>query len=376
MHDDNEKEKRTRELEKLRSTEIAMHGLRNVDEQYTFYYDETNNIRKLHIRDGRLNVVDLKDFILGGVVQKEKTVGFDLSKLRTDLRLHKNIIELKLKHIAQGDFLELVKSEKLALFLQWLLESKSIVHYHHLDPFYWSIVDIIDSILSGISDPSMTANQQILKFDLYEVLKCNLSLTVTIFDRYDYPNLTAGNRNLFIRDLIELVENSSGVLEHFNHYMLKGVVQYALQLDSLSFIEDNLPRILINDFSNFYKSRVRLFNKSIHIFDEEPSIVPHFISDVIFQKEFKGKYRFSCSRDEEGIQIADIVVGILGKMHTYFRELTVSGIERDHGQLDGVCLTNVKLINQLLSNSDQESNAFLHHVASGYDLAKMRIFFS
>ncbi len=160
------------------------------------------------------------------------------------------------------------------------------------------------------------------------------------------------------------------------HYMLKGIIQYGLRLDSLSFIEDNLPKILIDDFSNFYKSRVRLFNKSLHIFDEEPSIVAHFDSDVLFQEMFKGKYRFSCSRDEEGIQISDIVVGILGKMHTYFREFTASEIEYDRSHLGGTCLANLELINQLLSISDQESNAFLHHVASGYDLAKMRIFFS
>ena len=297
------------------------------------------------------------------------------TKLKVDLKLHKNITELKLKHLAQGEFLDLLKSEKLAVFFQRLLDSKAIVHYHHLDPFYWSIVDIIDSIVSGVDEPTITAHRQILKFDLYEVLKNNLSVTVAIFDKYGYPNLTADNRYQFIRDLIELLENGSEVLEHFNHYMLKGVIQYGLRLDSLSFIEENRPKILIDDFSNFYKSRVRLFNKSQHVFDEEPSIVACVEDDAIFQEMFNGKFRFSCSRDEEGIQISDVVVGILGKMHTYFREFTVAEIDHDRSQLDGICWTNLKLINQLLTVSDKESNAFLHHVASGHDLAKMHIFF-
>lgn len=375
MNSEDEKKERIGKLEELRAAEIAMHGLRNVDGEYSFYYDETNNIRKLHIRDGRLNVVELKDFVLGGVVRKGKPVEFDLVKLRSDLKLQKNIGELKLKHIAQGDFLNLVKSEKLATFLQWLLDSKAIIHYHHLDPFYWSIVDIIDSIVLGIGEPAVTAHRQILKFDLYEVLKNNLSITVTVFDKYEYPNLSAETRMPFIKDLIELLENSPDVLEHFNHYMLKGVLQYGLRLDSLSFIEDNIPRILIDDFSNFYKSRVRLFNKSIHVFDDEPNIVAHFDSDVLFQEMFGGNYRFSCSQHEEGIQVSDIVVGVLGKMHTYFRQFTAAEIEHERSQFDEICWENLKLINQLLGISDQVSNAFLHHVASGHDLAKTRIFF-
>lgn len=375
MGDAEEKEKRLKEFQKLRSMEIEMHGLRNVDEQYTFYYDETNNIRKLHVRNGRLNVVDLNDFVLGGIVQNGKAIGLDLLKLRADLKLHKNIAELKLKHIAQGNFLNLLKSDKLAVFLQWLLESKMRVHYHHLDPFYWSIVDIIDSIVFGIDDPSITASQHILKCDLYEVLKHNLALTVAVFDKYGYPNLTVDNRHSFIRDLIELVENSPDVLEEFNHYMLKGVIQYGLRLESLNFIEDNIPNVLIDDFSNFYKSRIRLFNKSLHVFDEEPSIMPHLSSDLLFQEMFKEKYYFSCSKDEAGIQISDVIVGLLGKMHTYLRGFSGSEIEHDRDQFDGVSKMNLELINNLLSISDQESNAFLHHVASGYDLSKSQIIF-
>jgi hypothetical protein len=33
----------------LRDPEIAMYGLDTADEIYTFYYDETNNIRRLHV---------------------------------------------------------------------------------------------------------------------------------------------------------------------------------------------------------------------------------------------------------------------------------------------------------------------------------------
>lgn len=34
---------------------IQNHGLQNTDDVYTFYYDETNNIRKLYLKDSGLN---------------------------------------------------------------------------------------------------------------------------------------------------------------------------------------------------------------------------------------------------------------------------------------------------------------------------------
>ena len=89
MKNEDEKKERKKKLEELRSAEIAMHGLRNVDEEYSFYYDETNNIRKLHIRDGNLNVVDLKDFVLGGVAHKGKIINFDLPNVLSGQPPHK-----------------------------------------------------------------------------------------------------------------------------------------------------------------------------------------------------------------------------------------------------------------------------------------------
>lgn len=45
-----------------------MYGLTKANKSYTFYHDETNNIRKLHVGARGLNVAELKVFVLGGVV--------------------------------------------------------------------------------------------------------------------------------------------------------------------------------------------------------------------------------------------------------------------------------------------------------------------
>ena len=47
------------DIDEIRDPQIQMFGLTGADTVYTFYHDETNNIRKLHIDDQGLNVSEL-----------------------------------------------------------------------------------------------------------------------------------------------------------------------------------------------------------------------------------------------------------------------------------------------------------------------------
>lgn len=40
------------------------------DEAYTFYYDETNNIKKFYLREFDFNAIFTENFILGGLVHQ------------------------------------------------------------------------------------------------------------------------------------------------------------------------------------------------------------------------------------------------------------------------------------------------------------------
>lgn len=53
-------------MDELRSNIILVNNLYNMDIECTFYYDETNNIRKFHIIEDGFNVVDPGNFVLGG----------------------------------------------------------------------------------------------------------------------------------------------------------------------------------------------------------------------------------------------------------------------------------------------------------------------
>ena len=68
------------------------------DSYFTFYYDETNNIRKFYVRKIDFNSYFNSNFVLGGLVYQRSSPNIKL--LFDRLNLQKNITEVKLKHIA------------------------------------------------------------------------------------------------------------------------------------------------------------------------------------------------------------------------------------------------------------------------------------
>jgi hypothetical protein len=84
--------------------------------------------------------------------------------------------------------------------------------------------------------------------------------------------------------------------------------------------------------------------------------------------------RFADSHVETGIQLADIVVGVLGKIYTYFTETPPDEVALARTRLAGTSLQNAELLRDLISTSDDANVAFLHHVASSYDIQKLDIF--
>lgn len=87
-----------------------MHGLTSVDDVRTFYHDETNNIHKPQVTADGLNVTAPKVFALGGVVHAGSPHAIDITPLRAAMRIQNSATEIKLEHVAKGDFLALLSS--------------------------------------------------------------------------------------------------------------------------------------------------------------------------------------------------------------------------------------------------------------------------
>jgi hypothetical protein len=361
------------DVDEVRQAAIAVSGLVGLDEVYTFYNDETNNTQKLRINENGLNVADPKVFVLGGILHAGSPRPIDLAPLRQAMRIQKTAIEIKLEHVAKGEFLACLGSSKLTAFLRWLEASELLVHYTEIDPLYWSCVDIIDSILAARSNLARLmpyANH--LKSDLVSLLRVDLPATVSLFQRFGYPGLQPSEREPFVRALLTLMERNATAIPAFNYTMVEGVVQAGREVASLVFIEDNPRGELITTFSHFYRGRVALFKYSNHVFDEEGTIQEAFETDPLTSEGRPlTNYRFADSKAESGIQVSDVIVGLLGKMHSYCIVTPADEVGRDRDALAGPSLENANLLRDLIDASDRGNQAFQQHVASLYDRDKV-----
>lgn len=359
----------------IRDREIALHDLSSADAVYTIYHDETNNIRRLHVRSNGLNVQEPQCFVLGGVAHRGAPRALPLEDLRAALRVQKNAPEIKLKHVATGEFLELLKAPRLEIFLDWLAGQELFVHYSVIDPLYWSVVDVVDSILTGYREPRLLALNMALKNDLYTLLRHNYDGTVDLFQRYTYPDVGRERRAAFVAELLELLEQRCDLLTHFNYMMLKGVLEIAQRIDSLPYLEDEEPNVLIDSFAPFYIQRICLFKNSHLILDVEDVIEKHLTGTRFGDGDRELKhFRFALSHDETGIQVADVVTGLLGKFFSFICATDAVELVVKRRDLKAQQKHTLGMLSELLDRSIAENKAFAHFVLSLEDQQKAGFF--
>lgn len=365
------------DISENREIEAQIHNFQNIDEEYIFYYDETNNIRKFWFKDeNRLNIPkkDLtKNFVLGGIVHYKADAKFNLEDLKQKLHLQSTMKEIKLDHIAKGDFISCLKSKKLEVFLDWLILSDFFIHYSSLNILYWSLVDIIDSV--------MKENFIVIHLDLktvfYEFIKVDLDSFLKILYKYDYPNIKREKSIQFLDEVSQFIEkNRVEFIEKYPFLNLKliDIILYLLkQADKqdLTFIMDEKDNILIEHLFPFYLRPLGIFKNSQHIFDEEKQIEDFFFSYDLFDGENKWEnIKFEDSKENVLIQISDVIVGLIGKLFDYTNNLTFEQITNIRTQLNENQIKNCSSIAKLLLKSDNHSLAFNHSIQSLIDKEK------
>ncbi|MEZ2142259.1 DUF3800 domain-containing protein [Bradyrhizobium sp. DN5] len=187
------------------------------------------------------------------------------------------------------------------------------------------------------------------------MLRCDLATTIQLFHAFGYPGLAPEGRRPFLDKLIEIVERNSGVLPDFNAMVLKSVLKAGRALASLDFIEGYPPNLFIDEFSTFFQGRIAIFKNFAHIFDMEKIVRERLLKAPLTSN---GKpvtnFRFADSKDEPGLQISDVIVGVMGKMHTYFTNTGPEEVAADRAALVGPSLENAQLLSGMISASHAE----------------------
>tara|TARA_B100001250_G_scaffold395702_1_gene400891 strand:- start:788 stop:1918 length:1131 start_codon:yes stop_codon:yes gene_type:complete len=349
---------------KLRSMEIAVHGIRRADDKLTFYCDETNNIRKLLLTDDGTNVSEHKNFVLGGIVLQEGQALPEIDSLHSSLRLQATATEIKFRHLAKGDFEAALASPKIARFLAWLTDHKLAIHYSSINTLYWSFVDIVDSILASQRFDAFGRGRDEMKNELYRIACKDKPAFLALIRRHGYPNIQHGKAADFLTDVETFLDLHEPEGSNLPTLLLKELVGKANVLSDLDFLVDNNEDVLIENFSLFFVRPLHLFTNATHVFDREIQI-EQILSAGAYKELTQGvSYRFSDSQSDPGIQIADVIVGLLGRYQDFVEEHRLQELldrKKTWSKEQTDCF---RLLRGLIDYSDDMSTAFIHRITA------------
>ncbi|MFE6170184.1 DUF3800 domain-containing protein [Viridibacillus arvi] len=345
----------------------------------TLYYDETNNIRKLHIESNGLNIDEPQIFVLGGIIiEDESKLSLSIEELKKSINLQKSAKEIKRKHVAKGNIIDILNSPKTTSFFNWLDTNHILIHYINVDLLYYSVVDIIDSLILNSSTIYIPLNLD-LKNLLYELILINKAEILEIFHKYEYPNISPDNTTPFIINLknclfqenesfIELKKNYDANYFHFIFHTLNGLFKDTDVHAPLAFLTNEKSFLLVDSFEHFYVTRLSLYQNAIHILDEEKSLNKELIKSCVGNTEFKFVPSHTC----DFVQISDVVVGILGKFFSYINKMNLPYNINFQSELNSVGTNNLKLLCKLLLLSEERDIKFLCNVLSSKSLENFR----
>lgn len=338
---------------------------------YTFYYDETNNIKTFYVRENDFNYSFTANFVLGGLVHEGDTP--DVQPLIESFRLQKTAPEAKFKHIAFGGFIDCLKSQKLKLFFRYIIDSPLYVHYTSLNILYWSVVDIVDSaILNSSAAQQIGGFSNKLKNDLYKLCRLEIQTVARLFYDFGYPNIKPENIGAFIDALIGVFEPYLDKAEfHFGLESLRQILKQSRKQGSLPFIMDEEDHVLLKDLTHFYLRPVYTFKNSAHIFDNEDSIQEELKQyRLLFNGTEYKNYTFVDSQASPLTQLSDIFSGIMGKYTHYRNTHSIEQIQQDIANLSALQLENLKLFVEIIDRSDRKNPAFMYSTDSHEELLK------
>lgn len=365
------------DIEDLRRLDIRLHGLDRADAPYTLYYDETNNIRRLHVTADGLNVDNPGCFVLAGVAHRGARKPIDIAPLRAALKLQPTTKEMKLAHIGKGDILDLLRSRRLGAFLDWIAESGLFLHYQCLDVIYWSLVDIVDAALMAAEREELFLVAPALKDMLNIALRRDLEATTDLFRLFNYPALDPRDGPQFYHVVLQMVVVEADQLHPLYGSLLAQVLEDAIQGESFPFIEggDEDQHILIEGFDIFFRHRIALLRNSTHVLDLEEVVRRELIAAPLMRDGLPvDSFMFVDSQDEPMIQVSDIVAGLLGKFFSYVVSTDIDTVRADRAVLSDVQAQNLAKLARLVDLAAEENEAFAHRVMSLSDTHKADIF--
>ena len=346
----------------------------NVEEKLFFYYDESNNCRKFWLNSSNrgFNFNPDADFVLAGVASEEE-IELTLEELRDSLKLQKNVNEIKSKTLFRGkDFIECMGIKTVTGLLDILERYNLFVHYEHVNNFYYTVVEILDSITSPSEIELFGFEYFQLKSTLFNMLHPHIAAVSDIMIRYSYPNIQSDSIRGFCLELCSILGPKYDMKP--DEKFVYGAIKRAAQGDELLFVQNNEDYILQDNYAVFYSNRITMFPNSEHCFDEESSLQTEINRQVKMSGEYHN-YRFVESKYNYMVQISDLIAGLFGRMFSYFNQHETKDFQSTIVSLTDRQVDNLCRLYRLLKKSDDRNKGLLHSITSVGMIDKRNLFF-
>lgn len=341
---------------------FAGQPLYGLDEEYAFFYDETNNIRKFWIRKDGFNEQP-KNFVLGGIVHKKSDPLIELDEMVKSLHIQKSAKEIKFNQLATGSYLGVLNSKKIRTLLEWLIANGVFIHYTNFNILYWSLVDIVDSLWDEPELRQYMRYVMYIKNELFNLANADLDRLVPILKKYRFPNIQRNAGPAFMMEFSGFLESVSKKPQSDISKLVIYMVSKGANLPELPFIMDNEDDVLIDSFDSLFLSPLYIYPTSSHTFDSETKIQKALGST---QVEYKGgfvEYSFVDSRDCVEIQLSDSICGLLGSHFNFLEAHSVEELIEIKQNLNSVQRQTLSLLSKLIDISDAQSNGFMHRIS-------------
>lgn len=353
---------------------LAMWGV-NTEEELHFYYDESNNCRKFWLDSAKkdFNHDFRADFVLAGIAS-ENEFQIPFEELKQRFSLQNNAVELKSKSLFRGkDFLQCLGTKQVTALIRLFSDYNLYIHYSHVNNFYYTIVEILDSITTPEEISDFGFDYFMLKTTLYNMLFPNIDKVAQTMIKYSYPNIKAEKIEDFCKELLNSID--SRYKQKPDEKFISGILKRASKSTEMVFIQNNVDFVMQEDYSIFYVDPILKFSKSMHHFDEELSIQNKVIETISQFKKGVTNYEFINSKDNTMIQISDLVAGLLGKMFTFINSTPNNVMRKMVIEFNNVQIINCLAINELLTKSDLRNKGLLHSTTAIGILDKLNCFF-
>ena len=348
------------------------------NEEYTFYYDETNYFGKFWMKQNKRGTYEFncdidKDFVLAGLVVKPESAILDHEMLWKRLNLSPQVHELKFnKQFSMGDFVQTLGKGKLNQLLHVIDEHGYHIHVAHMNAFYYSIVDIVDSAvnLDDIIEYRGTANLNLqyevnrLKAQLFDVLYPHRNEVEQLFHTYGYPDLNKEDMDEFSQKLVQFFGSRRELSMDLK--FLSGMIRKAGAEKNLIFLEDNTRDVMIENLAFLYLHFTVLFPESYHIFDNQKEVKRKLDTYELIDRDQRklDNYEYADSKDNLLIQVSDVISGIYGMLYEFINEHDKNGIRKMVDSLNETQLDSLWMMVKLMCESEIENKGFIFSLAS------------